>query len=304
MPELPSVQQISKQLKQSRYVAGDEIATALHLSMRLDKPLLVEGAAGCGKTELAKVLSTVLKADIIRLQCYEGLDANAAIYEWDYLRQLLAIRMREGKQDAGGLEHEIFSQRYLLERPLLKALLHRADRPPVLLIDELDRADEEFEGFLLEFLAEFQVTIPELGTLHATHKPYVIITSNRTRELGDGIRRRCLYLYITYPDFERELEIVRLKVPELDPALSEELVGFVQRLRRRDDLQRRPGVSETLDWATALQGSSSEKLDVHAVSSTVSCLIKDVEDKRMFTETLIRELLSSTKREGHKNERR
>jgi MoxR-like ATPase len=298
LSKIPSVEKLSEQLKQNRYVAGDEVATALHLSIKLDKPLLVEGAAGCGKTELAKVLGEILDTDVIRLQCYEGLDANSAIYEWDYLRQLLAIRMRESKEDAGGLEHEIFSQRYLLERPLLKALLHRGERPPVLLIDELDRADEEFEGFLLEFLAEFQVTVPELGTLRATHKPYVIITSNRTRELGDGIRRRCLYLYITYPDFERELQIVRLKVPELGTALSGEVVEFVQNVRRRDDLQRRPGVSETLDWANALQALGSEKLDVKAVSSTVSCLIKDADDKRIFTDALIRELLSCSKPEG------
>ena len=299
--KVPSVQELCEQLKLNRYVAGDEVATALHLSMKLEKPLIIEGAAGCGKTELAKVLGEILDADVIRLQCYEGLDANSAIFEWDYMRQLLAIRMRESKVDAKELEHEIFSQHYLLERPLLKALLHKGERPPVLLIDELDRADEEFEGFLLEFLAEFQVTVPEIGTLHALHKPYVIISSNRTREIGDGIKRRCLYLYITYPDFERELQIVRLKVPELDAALSREVVGFVQNIRRRDDLQRRPGVSETLDWANALQALGSQKLDVNAVSSTWSCLIKDADDKRIFTKELIGELLSS-KPEGRGNE--
>ena len=235
----------------------------------------------------------MLNSDLIRLQCYEGLDSNAAIYEWDYLRQLLAIRIREGIGEMKELENEIFSERYLLKRPLLQALLNKGEHPPVLLIDELDRADEEFEGFLLEFLAEFQVTIPELGTLRATHKPYVIITSNRTREIGDGIRRRCLYLYVTYPDFQRELEIVKTKIPELDPSLSRQIVDFVQKVREMDDLQRRPGVSETLDWANSFRGVTLEQLDVQSVSSTMSCLIKDADDRQKFTQARIQELLSS-----------
>ena len=292
MAQTPSIEQIALQLKQARYLAGEDVAAALHLSLKLDKPLLVEGVAGCGKTELAKVLSTILNTDLIRLQCYEGLDSHVTIYEWDYLRQLLAIRIREGRAEIKGVENEIFSERYLLKRPLLQALLNK-ERPPVLLIDELDRADEEFEGFLLEFLAEFQVTIPELGTLRATYKPYVIITSNRTREIGDGIRRRCLYLYVTYPDPQRELQIVKTKIPELDTSLSRQIVDFVQKVREIDDLQRHPGVSETLDWANSFVGTSIGKLDAQSVSSTMSCLIKDADDIQKFTQSRIQELLSS-----------
>ncbi len=276
------------------------MATALFLALKLEKPLLVEGEPGCGKTELGKVLSFVLDTDLIRLQCYEGLDVNAAIYEWDYLRQLLAIKIHEGSKDSDSLEAEIFGERYLLKRPLLQALLHKGPNPPVLLIDELDRADEEFEGFLLEFLAEFQVTVPELGSLRASQRPYVIVTSNRTRELGDGIRRRCLYLYVTYPDLERELEIVRLKVPDLDPSLSRQAVEFVQRIRRTDGMQRRPGVSETLDWANALLGLGGPELDEETVLRTASCLIKSAEDRHLFTDSIIRDLLSSAATEGQR----
>ncbi len=286
-------------LKRFQYVAEQEIAMALFLALKLEKPLLVEGEPGCGKTELAKVLSFISDTDLIRLQCYEGLDANAAIYEWDYVRQLLAIRLSESKKDTRALETEIFSERYLLKRPLLQALLHKGGRPPVLLIDELDRADEEFEGFLLEFLAEFQVTVPELGTLRASQQPHVIITSNRTRELGDGIRRRCLYLYISYPNFERELEIVRLKVPDLDASISRQLVRFVQKVRGLEGVQRRPGVSETLDWANALRSFGAPELDAKSVSETLSCLVKSAEDKQVLSEAVIRDLVASILEEAH-----
>ncbi|MEM4189793.1 MAG: MoxR family ATPase, partial [Candidatus Caldarchaeum sp.] len=215
-------------MAQQLYVADQPLALAVYLALKLEKPLLIEGEPGCGKTEVAKVLAKLLNTDLIRLQCYEGITASQALYEWDYPRQLINIRLLEDRKSPEEISQEIFSEKYLLKRPLLAALLYEGAQPPVLLIDEIDRSDEEFEGFLLEFLAEFQVTIPELGTIAAKKKPVVIITSNRTREVGDGLRRRCLYIYVTYPSPEKERRILSLKVPQLSPRLADEVVTFVQ----------------------------------------------------------------------------
>lgn len=283
MPKLSteslSIETIQKALENEKYVSERELATALYLSLKLKKPLLVEGEPGCGKTELAKVLSVILNTDLIRLQCYEGLDASAALYEWDYLRQLLRIKMHEGRGESD-IEADIFSEKYLMKRPLLKTVLHESG--PVLLIDEIDRADEEFEGFLLEFLGEFQVTIPEIGTLKAKNPPAVVITSNRTRELGDGLRRRCLYLYLTYPSFDKELKITRSKVPRIGNSLAKQVVEFVQKAREFDDVVKRPGVSETLDWASALVALNVDALDPRVVEETLSCLVKSADDVKKF----------------------
>ncbi len=270
-----------KAMEEQMYVADQQLALAVYLSLKLEKPLLIEGEPGCGKTEVAKVLAGILKTDLIRLQCYEGITASQALYEWDYPRQLINIRLLEGKRSPEEITEEIFSEKYLLKRPLLRALLYDGPNPPVLLIDEIDRSDEEFEGFLLEFLAEFQVTIPELGTITAKKKPIVIITSNRTREVGDGLRRRCLYLYVTYPSPEKERKILSMKVPQLSPSLADEVVAFVQRLRQVNELSKKPGISESIDWANALNVLGVEKLTPSVVESTLSCLIKNEDDLRI-----------------------
>ena len=281
-------------LESGKYVTDDSISTALFLALKLNKPLLIEGEPGSGKTEIAKVASEMLETKLIRLQCYEGLDISTTLYEWDYLRQLLKIRMEEGKSDTSKLEPELFSDRYLLKRPLLEALTYSGDRPPILLIDEIDRADEEFEGFLLEFLAEFQVTIPEVGTIKSQNPPVVIITSNRTRELGDGLRRRCLYLYIDYPSLQKELKIVRLKVPQIDPKLADAVCQFIQKVRATEDMIKKPGVSETLDWSSALAALGRKNLDSPVVNETISCLIKNPEDLRRLDKKRIADILKST----------
>ncbi|HEY6910948.1 MAG TPA: MoxR family ATPase [Myxococcales bacterium] len=273
------IAQLIGQLDREAYVADPAIATSLHLAMELRKPLLVEGHAGVGKTEIAKVLARVMGADLIRLQCYEGLDASTALYEWNYARQLLHIRLQE-KDGRGGPDAEarIFSEEFLLKRPLLQAIAHQG-RPPVLLVDEIDRSDEEFEAFLLEVLSDFQVTVPELGTIAAKERPHVILTSNRSRELSDALRRRCLYLWIDYPPFEKELSIVRRKVPGADEALAAQIVGLVQHLRTAR-LSKVPGVSETLDWAAALAVLHASHLTPEVVSETLGCVVKDEADLR------------------------
>ena len=272
------IAQLLEQLDREAYVADPAIATSLHLALELHKPLLIEGHAGVGKTEIAKVLARLLATDLIRLQCYEGLDANTALYEWNYARQLLHIRLQERDGHAAEAEAKIFSEPFLLKRPLLQAIAHEG-RPPVLLVDEIDRSDEEFEAFLLEVLSDFQVTVPELGTIRARERPHVILTSNRSRELSDALRRRCLYLFIDHPPFEKELMIVRRKVPGASEELAAEIVSLVQRLRRAK-LAKLPGVSETLDWTEALVVLHAAHLTPELIGETLGCLVKDEADLR------------------------
>ena len=268
--------QIVEILKSQGYIAGRELATSVHLSIVLNKPLLIEGEAGVGKTEVAKVMARALDTDLIRLQCYEGLDVHTALYEWNYQRQMLRIKLEEvSDRPIEEKEHVIFSEPFLLKRPLLQAIT--ADRAPVLLIDEVDRADEEFEAFLLEVLSDFQVSIPEIGTIRARHVPYVVLTSNRTRELSDALRRRCLYLWIDYPSFEKELTIVHTKVPQINERLAEQICAFMQMIRAVP-LSKVPGVAETLDWSGALFALHRDHLDAQAIEETLGCLCKDQED--------------------------
>jgi MoxR-like ATPase len=278
-----SYQELQERLGAVGYIADETLSMALYLAMELRRPLLLEGEAGVGKTEIAKALAEIEGKRLIRLQCYEGLDANAAIYEWNYQRQLLSIKAHEGrKADADELEAHIFSEPYLLRRPLLEAISQ--DTPPVLLIDEIDRADEEFEAYLLEILSDFQVTVPELGTISARSVPHVILTSNGTRELSDALRRRCLYAYVDFPDTEKELAIVRARMPGIDAALCGEIVRFVQALRR-EELEKVPGIAETLDWAAALTGLGLKHLkdDPKALQASLICLLKTEADLKSVT---------------------
>jgi len=266
-------------LSDKGYVAGDELAMALYLAVTLGKPLLLEGAAGTGKTQIAKTLAALFDTRLIRLQCYEGLDASAAIYEWNYQRQLLSIRAAAETHESGkDIEERIFSEKFLLQRPLLEAI--RQERPPVLLIDEIDRADEEFEAYLLEVLSDFQVSIPELGTITAKTRPYVILTANGARDLSDALRRRCLYAFVDYPDRLTELAILAKRNPGLDARLAEQIVGVVQALRK-EDLEKKPGVAEMLDWAAALAGLGVNDLadDPQQVQATLVCLLKTQSDR-------------------------
>ncbi|HEX4555267.1 MAG TPA: MoxR family ATPase, partial [Xanthobacteraceae bacterium] len=271
----PSIEATLALLGEASYLADRSLATVLFLALRMGRPIFLEGEAGVGKTEIAKVLSSTLGRRLIRLQCYEGLDVAAAVYEWNYAEQMIAIRLAEaeGNVDRDRLSHDVFSDRFLIKRPLLQALEPDPAGPPVLLIDELDRTDEAFEAFLLEVLADFQVTIPELGTVKAAHPPIVVITSNRTREIHDALKRRCLYHWIGYPNAERELAIVRTKVPGIGKRLSQEVVGLVQALRKQD-LFKSPGVAETLDWASALVELDAVALDPATVSDTLGVLLK------------------------------
>jgi MoxR-like ATPase len=274
-----AIPELLERLEREAYVADPAIATSLWLSMELKKPLLVEGHAGVGKTEIAKVLARMLDTELIRLQCYEGLDASTALYEWNYPKQLLHIRLQERDGiSAAQAEAQIFGEPFLLKRPLLQAIAHQG-RAPVLLVDEIDRSDEEFEAFLLEVLSDFQVTVPELGTIRAPARPHVILTSNRSRDLSDALRRRCLYLWIDYPPFEKELAIVRRKAPGASDDLAAQIVGLVQQLRRVK-LAKVPGVSETLDWAGALVALHASRLQPQIVQETLGCLIKDEADLR------------------------
>ncbi|MGH2363756.1 MAG: AAA family ATPase [Chloroflexota bacterium] len=272
-----AVQNILEQMERHGYVTDPEIATAVYLAMELRKPLLIEGQAGVGKTEIAKVLATMLSVDLIRLQCYEGLDVNTALYEWNYPKQMLRIKMEE--HDTRGVaekENEIFSEEFLLKRPLLDAIT-RQDTSPVLLIDEVDRADEEFEAFLLEVLSDFQVSIPEIGTVKASHVPYVVLTSNRTRELSDALRRRCLYFWIDYPPFDKEVRVVKAKVPGINDVLAGQIGLFMQGIRSVR-LIKTPGVAETLDWSLALVSLHRDHLDRDSVEETLACVFKDNRD--------------------------
>ena len=297
--DLPrSVEDTRRLLAAGRYVADESLATAVFLALKLGRPLLLEGEAGVGKTEVAKVLAETLGRRLLRLQCYEGLDAAAALYEWNYPRQMLEIRLAELGGEAGAegrarLARDIFDERFLLKRPLLLALEPAAAGPPVLLIDELDRTDEPFEAFLLEILSDFQVTIPELGTVRAASPPIVVLTSNRTREIHDALKRRCLYHWIGYPDAARELEILRLRAPELTLALAEQVVGFVQRLRAAD-LFKLPGVAETIDWARALVALDRTALDAGTVDATLGVLLKYQDDVEKTAGRVVREILAGT----------
>ena len=288
----PEIQQLHELLERQSYIADRQVATAAYLALALGKPLLVEGHPGVGKTEIAKVLARGLERDLIRLQCYEGLDATTALYEWNYPKQLLHIKLEERQGAPVSVrEHELFSEAYLLKRPLLAAITHRG-AAPVLLIDEVDRADEEFEAFLLEVLSDFQVTIPELGTIVATERPVVVLTANRTRELSEALRRRCLYLWIDFPSLEKELRIVRTKVPGLNERLARDVATFMQSLRRLR-LSRLPGVSETLDWAQALAELHADHLDAALVRETMGCVIKDEGDQHVLDRELSDEKMAA-----------
>jgi len=274
---LDSIEKVSAALEDERYLADRPLAVAIHLALQLGKPLFLEGEAGVGKTEVAKVLASLLDTELIRLQCYEGLDVNHAVYEWDYPKQMLAIRLVEASGDHAQVD-DIMSRDYLMARPLLKAVeASSKGRRPVLLIDELDRADEEFEAYLLELLSDFQVTIPETGTIVAEEPPVVILTSNRTREIHDALKRRCIYHWIDYPDFDREVAIVHRKVPEVPEALAADLAHAMEHLRAMD-LFKPPGVSETLDWAEALKVLATERLDPDVVNDTLGVILKYQED--------------------------
>ena len=290
----PEIQALLATLEAEGYVAEPATATAVFLAREMRKPLLVEGDAGVGKTELAKVLARILGTELIRLQCYEGLDVQTALYEWDYPRQLLRLRLSEGRgEDPHAVEDRIFSREFLLERPLLRAITH-ALRSPVLLIDEVDRADDGFEAFLLELLSDFQVTIPELGTIRAEHPPYVVLTSNRTRELGDALRRRCLYLYMEHPSLEKEVRIIRARQPEAGERLAREVGRFVRALRGRE-LVKSPGVAETLDFTQALLTLRQDALEPDVVTQTIGCLLKDRHDLETLTPTEVLALVASAR---------
>jgi len=274
------------------YVVDDELATILFLMLQLEKPLLLEGNPGVGKTESAYILAKHLQTDLIRLQCYEGLDVNAAVYEWNYQKQLLAIKIQEqSEQSAKEKEDHIFSQDYLLTRPLLQAITAK-DKSPVLLIDEIDRADEEFEAFLLELLSAFQISIPEMGTIKATHKPFVILTSNRTRELSDALKRRCLYHWVNYPSFEKEVQIVQKHLPDINEKIVLQLVQTVNKFREMN-LEKAPGIAETLDWAKGLLKLHATELDKENVLKSLGCVLKSNGDIEKVKTNGVEELLSS-----------
>ena len=275
------------------YIADRSLATAVYLMTKLRKPLLIEGHAGLGKTEVAKILASMLGTELIRLQCYEGLDINSSVYEWNYQKQLLAIKIQEGtEQTVEEKEKHVFSREFLLERPLLKSILAQ-DASPVLLIDEIDRADEAFEAFLLEMLSEFQISVPEMGTIQAKHIPYVILTSNRTRELSDALKRRCLYHWIDYPSFEKEMSIVRTRLPGIEEELGMQVVRYVQTVRALE-LAKPPGVAETLDCAQAVISLGSRRLSAEVIEDTIGCVAKSMEDSVKLKSAEIDKLLPRT----------
>ena len=285
------VNELIKKLDKLDYIADQSIATAIHLAQLLQRPLLIEGRAGVGKTDIALTMAKILETTFIRLQCYEGLDVGSSIYEWNYSKQLLWIRMNEKTGiSTEEMEGSIYSRDFLLERPLLAAISQ--EKSPVLLLDEVDRADQEFEAFLLEMLAEFQVTIPEIGTIRATNKPFVVLTSNRTRDLSDALRRRCIYLWIDYPDVEKELQIVRKKVDGISDDLSRQICRFVSILRN-EGFEKLPGISETLDWAIAMIALNVDRLEPEIVRSTIGVLIKDVDDLESFRVDTVERIIKS-----------
>ena len=289
-----SIDAVQEAMRAQDYVCDRSLATVIYLAIQLEKPLLLEGEAGVGKTEVAKVLAAMLGAKLIRLQCYEGLDANTALYEWNFPRQMLHIKIAEAAHDTSTarIEQEIYSPEYLIKRPLLEALQRGAERPTVLLIDEIDRSDEEFEAFLLEILSDFQISIPEIGTIKAERHPLVILTSNRTREIHDALKRRCLYHWIDYPTFDKEYEIVRTKVPGITDDLASQVCQMIEAMRQHD-FYKRPGVAETLDWARALLYLGRERLDIPTIEETLGCVLKYKEDMDKTDEDLLETILSS-----------
>lgn len=300
--QIESIDQLQEALHSQRYIGDRSLTTAIYLSLKLRKPLFLEGEAGVGKTEIAKVLSAVLERPLIRLQCYEGLDVNTAVYEWNYTRQMLQIRLMEasGTVNQEKAIENIFGPEFLLKRPLLQAIDRSAeDGEPVLLIDELDRADEEFEAFLLEILSDFQITIPEIGTIKATEPPVVVLTSNRTREVHDALKRRCLYHWIDFPAFEKEYNIVLAKVPDAPERLAREVVAFVQELRR-EDLYKLPGVAETLDWVSALVALDQEDLSDEVINDTLGVLLKYQDDIQHVAGPVAQRILANAKMNGSK----
>ena len=267
---------LKQKMDEARYIYDDTLATVLAVALQLGRPLLIEGAAGVGKTEIAKVMASALDRDLVRLQCYEGLDESKALYEWNYQKQLLSIQVNMGKKDSDQLTKSLFSDEYLLERPLLQSI--RSEKPVVLLIDEIDKADEEFEAFLLELLSEMQVTIPEVGTIRAKSVPFVVLTSNRARPLSEALRRRCAYLYIQYPDMEKELAILRAKLPHVDDRLHAQVALAVQKLRANESILKKPSIAETLDWAAALDALGIRELTPDALRQTAGFVLKNNED--------------------------
>ena len=274
---------LKRKMDENRYVYDDTLATVLFVALQLGRPLLIEGAAGVGKTEITKVMAAALDRDLVRLQCYEGLDESKALYEWNYQKQLLSIQVNMGKKDTGELTKDLFSDEYLLERPLLKSI--RSEREVVLLIDEIDKADEEFEAFLLELLSEMQVTIPEFGTVRAKSVPFVVLTSNRARPLSEALRRRCAYLYIPYPDLQKELDILRAKLPHIDDRLAAQVALAVQQLRSNEAILKKPSIAETLDWAAALDALGIRELTPDALLQTAGFVLKNNEDIEVLKES-------------------
>ena len=296
-----SVDELQQALAARQYVASRDLAVSIFLALRLKRPLFLEGEPGVGKTEVAKVLASALDTELIRLQCYEGLDISHAVYEWNYPRQILEIRLLEGAHtlDRSAAEHALFTEKFLIKRPLLRAIEQTTTRPPVLLIDEIDRADDEFEGYLLELLSEFQITIPELGTIRASQPPVVVITSNRTREVHDALKRRCVYCWIDYPDATTERRIVMAKVPGVSERLADQVTAYVQELRRAE-LYKVAGVSETLDWAAALVALNREVLDAETIDETLGILLKNQEDIQAMRGERVRATLARASESGVK----
>jgi len=285
-PKKLTIEKIQEALREQQYICDRSLATVVYLSISMGKPVLLEGEAGVGKTEIAKVLADVMETKLIRLQCYEGLDANTALYEWNYPKQMLRIKLEEvSRRDRNAVETEIFTEEYLVKRPLLEAIQSDGSTPPVLLIDEIDRADMEFEAFLLEVLSDFQITIPEIGTVRAKLRPYVFLTSNRTREIHDALKRRCLYHWIDYPAFDKEYEIVMTKFPRVREHLAREICAFMQRVRQMN-FYKRPGVAETLDWASALITLNRDELNEKTLEETMGCIFKYREDLHHLKEEL------------------
>jgi MoxR-like ATPase len=294
-----TIDEVQDLLRQQLYITDRGLAVAIFLALKLQRPLFLEGEAGVGKTEIAHALAQGLNTELIRLQCYEGLDINHAVYEWNHTRQMLEIRLMEarGDIDRQAATADLFSQRFLIKRPLLQAIDESRERSPVLLIDELDRADEEFEGFLLELLADFQITIPELGTYQAVHPPIVIITSNRTREVHDALKRRCLYYWIDYPDYQKELQIVTTRIPDAPRRLAQQVSGFIQELRETE-LYKIPGVSETLDWTSALMALNQKELDPQVIDDTLGIMLKYQDDIEMVRGEPVRAMLERSNNRG------